>query len=152
MLALTRTCSSTGTKQTTLRRRLGSCATRLSSSRHWPCRSTATAKETPTGLRLVLRCRRAAAKEASSTSLLLLLGLGLLLLVRRHRRIAEEATAPAGLRRILRSRPTTTEKTPGRRRILRARGIATAREQSATSWLRDASVASAEEARPGVLT
>ena len=166
-LALTRTCSSTGTKQTTLRRRLGSraSATRLPSSRRRPSRptTTTTTKETPAALRLVLRCRRqrTAAKEASSTKLLLRLllrlrlGLGLLLLLvrRRHRRIAKEATARAGLCRILGSRPTA-EKAPARRGVLRAgRGSAAAREQSAaTSWLRGASVASAEEARPGVLT
>jgi len=127
---LTLTRGRTGTKQTTLRRRLGSHAACLPSSRGRP-RRPATTKETPTGLWLVPR-RCAAAKEAASTGLRLwLLGL----LVRRYRRVAEEATT-AGLRLILRR--------------LRARGSAATKEQSAAGWL-SASITSAEEARAGVL-
>ncbi len=135
---LTLTRGRTGTKQTTLRRRLGSHAACLPSSRGHP-RRPATTKETPTGLWLVLRRphprRRAAAKEATSTGLRLWLRLRLGLLVRRHRRVAEEATT-AGLRLILRR--------------LRARGSATTKEQSTAGWL-TASITSAEEARAGVL-
>jgi hypothetical protein len=159
---LTLTLLGRGTKQATLRRRLGPRTARLPGRRRGvpkqaPTarlrglalrsrvrRSTATPKETTTRLRLVRSA--AAAKEApASTCLLLLLGLV-------HRRIAEEAPAATSLRlSLLRRRPTAaTENSPASRLlILRAWGSAAA-EEATPGWL-SSSIACTEEARACVL-
>jgi hypothetical protein len=160
--SLTLTLLGRGTKQATLRRRLGPRTARLPGRRRGVPkqattarlrglalrsrvrRSTATPKETATRLRLVRSA--AAAKEApASTCLLLLLGLV-------HRRIAEEAPAATRLRlSLLRRRPTAaTENSPASRLlILRAWGGAAA-EKATPGWL-SSSIACTEEARACVL-
>lgn len=159
---MTLTLLGRGTKQATLRRRLGPRTARLPGRRRGVPkqatarlrglalrsrvrRSTATPKETATGLRLVRSA--AAAKEAPASTRLLLLLLGLV-----HRRIAEEAPADTRLRlSLLRRRPTAaTENSPASRLlILRAWGSAAA-EEATPGWL-SSSIACTEEARACVL-